>query len=244
MGVSALAAFIAGVVSFLSPCVLPLVPGYVALLSGSSADKLQDDQSAARTAVMVNSILFVLGFSTVFIALGASASAIGGFLLTNKLLLGKIAGVIIVLFGIFLLGFIKIPAFYSDKRFHGKINPGKTGSFMLGLAFAFGWTPCIGPILGATLMMAATQDTLARGIFLLAIYSAGLALPFLGTAFALDKFMAFYKNFRRHLAWVERFAGVLLIAVGVMIYFNKFTLVSGYLSFMNDLVLWLENIFT
>lgn len=237
-------AFIAGIISFLSPCVLPLVPGYVALLSGTSSGETTDEKSAARTAMMVNSILFVLGFSTVFIALGASASAIGGFLLSNKLLLGKVAGVIIVLFGIFLLGIIKIPALYSDKRFHGKINPGKTGSFFLGLAFAFGWTPCIGPILGATLMMAATRDTLAQGIFLLAIYSAGLAIPFLLTAFALDKFMNFYKNFRRYMQWIERSAGVLLIAVGILIYTNKFTLVSGYLSFLNELVLWLENAIT
>lgn len=244
MDVSVFTAFLAGVVSFLSPCVLPLVPGYVALLSGSRTEQSMDDEKAARATVMLNSALFVLGFSLVFIALGASASAIGGFLLSNKVLVGKIAGVIIVLFGVFLLGFIKIPALYSDKRFHGKINPGKTGSFLLGLAFAFGWTPCIGPILGATLMMAATRETLAQGVFLLVIYSAGLAIPFLATAFALDRFMTFYRNFRRHMAWVERFAGVLLIAVGVLMYFNKFTIVSSYLSFMNDLVLWLENTVT
>jgi cytochrome c-type biogenesis protein len=237
-------ALIAGIISFLSPCVLPLVPGYVALLSGTNPGEATDDKNAARTAMMVNSVLFVLGFSTVFIALGASASAIGGFLLTNKLLLGKIAGIIIIVFGVFLLGVIKIPALYSDKRFHGKVNPGRTGSFLLGFAFAFGWTPCIGPILGATLMMAATRDTLAQGIFLLAIYSAGLAIPFLLTAFALDKFMNFYKNFRSYMQWVERGAGVLLIAVGFLIFFNKFTLVSGYLDFMNELVLWLENIVT
>ena len=238
-------AFIAGLISFLSPCVLPLVPGYVALLSGSGpagAVALKDDErDAARTTIMLHSALFVAGFSTVFIALGASASAIGGFLLSNKLLLGKIAGAIIVIFGIFLLGFIKIPALYSDKRFHGKVDPGKTGSYLLGLAFAFGWTPCIGPILGATLMMAATRDTLAQGIFLLVIYSAGLAIPFLLTAFAIDKFMAFYKNFRRYMVWVERSAGVLLIAIGGLIFFNKLTLLSSYLGFMNDLVLWLEN---
>ncbi len=237
-------AFIAGIISFLSPCVLPLVPGYVALLSGSSGGETQDDGSAQRTALMLNSVLFVLGFSAVFIMLGASASAIGGFLLKNKLLLGKIAGVIIVIFGIFLLGFIKLPALYSDKRFHGKINPGKSGSFLLGLAFAFGWTPCIGPILGATLMMAATRDSLAQGVFLLVIYSAGLAIPFLITSFTLDRFMSFYKNFRRYMQWVERGAGVLLIAVGFLIFFNRFTLVSNYLSFLNDLVLWLENVVT
>ncbi len=248
LNLSIFAALIAGIISFLSPCVLPLVPGYVALLSGSSPKPAGQDPSekseAEKTAVMVNAVLFVLGFSTVFIALGASASAVGGFLLQNKVLMGKIAGVLIILFGIFLLGFIKISALYSDKRFHGRINPGKTGSYLLGLAFAFGWTPCIGPILGATLTLAATRETLAQGVFLLVIYSAGLAIPFLATAFAVDKFMAFYQNFRRYMVWVERTAGVLMIAVGVLIFLNKFTLVSGYLSFMNEIVYWLEGLLT
>ena len=240
---SIFAALIAGIISFLSPCVLPLVPGYVALLSGSGPKPVggtETEGGEAEKVVMLNAVLFVLGFSTVFIALGASASTVGGFLLQNKLLMGKIAGILIIFFGIFLLGVIKIPALYSDKRFHGRINPGKTGSYLLGLAFAFGWTPCIGPILGATLTLAATRDTLAQGVFMLVVYSAGLAIPFLITAFAVDKFMAFYQNFRRYMAWVERTAGVLMIAVGILIFLNKFTLVSSYLSFMNDFVYWLE----
>jgi len=242
--VTILTAFVAGVISFLSPCVLPLVPSYIGLLSGASAGQMRENDTATRSTILTNSILFVLGFSVVFISLGASASALGGFLQSNKLLMGKIAGVIIVLFGVFLLGLIKIPALYSDKRFHGAVNPGKVGAFFMGLAFAFGWTPCIGPILGATLMMAANADTLAQGTFLLAIYSAGLAVPFLLTAVGLNQFMSFYKNFRRHMQWVERFAGALLIVVGVMIYFNMFTWFSGQLGFLNDLVLWLEKTFT
>lgn len=235
--VTILAAFLAGVVSFLSPCVLPLVPGYVALISGVSVDKLKEGGGEATRAVLVNSLLFVLGFSVVFVAFGASASAVGSFLLSHKVLLYRIAGIIIVLFGIFLLGIIKIPALYSEKRYQGAINPGKAGSFLIGLAFAFGWTPCIGPILGAMLMLAATRQTVSQGVFLLGVYSAGLAIPFLLTALGINKFLAFYQGFRRHLQWVERLAGVLLIVIGMLVFFNKLTLLSGYLSFLNRFAL-------
>jgi cytochrome c-type biogenesis protein len=233
MNLSVFTAFLAGLISFLSPCVLPLVPGYIALISGISVEKLKQHEAGATRTVLVHSLLFVIGFSLVFVAFGASASAVGGFLLRHKVLLYKVAGVVIIAFGIFLLGVIKIPALYSDARYHRAVSPGKVGSFLLGLAFAFGWTPCIGPILGAMLALAATRDTVAEGTFLLGVYSAGLGVPFLLTGLGLNKFLAFYQDFRRHLQWVERVAGVLLIAVGILVFLNKLTLLSGYLSFLN-----------
>ncbi|MFQ5818142.1 MAG: cytochrome c biogenesis CcdA family protein [Terriglobia bacterium] len=226
-------AFLAGLLSFLSPCVLPLVPGYVSLISGISVEKLQEGSSEASRAVLKGALAFVVGFSVVFIAMGAAASSVGAFLLQNKTLLYKIAGVIIVFFGLFLLGVFKIGALYREKRFHEAGGRGAIGSFVLGLAFAFGWTPCIGPILGAILALAATRDTVAQGIFLLAIYSAGLAVPFLLTALGLNRFLAFSHGFRRHLLWVERAAGALLVVVGVLIFTNQLTRLSSYLAFLN-----------
>lgn len=233
MTLSVFTAFLAGLVSFLSPCVLPLVPGYIALISGISIEKLKEKPEGSGRAVLLPSLLFVLGFSAVFIAFGASASSVGSFLLAHKTLLYKVAGAIIVLFGIFLLGWIRIPALYREKRFQGARRGGRTGSFLLGLAFAFGWTPCIGPVLGAMLALAATRETVAEGTFLLAVYSAGLGVPFLLTALGISRFLALYQSFRRHLQWVERVAGVLLVGVGVLVFFNKLTLLSSYLSFLN-----------
>ena len=237
---SFLAAFIAGIVSFLSPCVLPLVPGYVAMLSGTTTDEILKDKESVRSTLLMNSLLFILGFSMVFIALGAAASAVGAVLLEHKVLMMKVAGVAIVLFGIFLLGLIKIPTLYSDKRFQGKIKSGPVGSLLLGLAFAFGWSPCIGPILTGILFVAGTRETLLHGVFLLAIYSAGLGIPFLLTALALEQFMGFYQRFRRYMAWVERFAGAFLIVIGVMIYTNRFTWFSSRLGFLNELIYWID----
>ncbi|MBI2955805.1 MAG: sulfite exporter TauE/SafE family protein, partial [Acidobacteria bacterium] len=169
--ISPLVAFLAGVLSFLSPCVLPLVPGYISLMSGVSVEKLKGGETESTKAVAASSLLFILGFSAVFVGMGASASAVGAFLNEYRSLLLKIAGVIIILFGVFLLGLLKIPALYREKRFHELGGAGRAGSFLLGLAFAFGWTPCIGPILGALLLLAATKETVSEGVFLLAIYS-------------------------------------------------------------------------
>ncbi|MFQ5927178.1 MAG: cytochrome c biogenesis CcdA family protein [Terriglobia bacterium] len=236
MNLSIATAFVAGLLSFLSPCVLPLVPGYISLISGISIEKLKEGGAAgsgASRAVLKGAVAFVLGFSVVFIAMGAAASSVGAFLLQNKTLLYKIAGVIIVFFGLFLLGVFKIGALYRERRFHEAGGRGPIGSFVLGLAFAFGWTPCIGPILGAILALAATRDTVAQGVFLLAIYSAGLAVPFLLTALGLNRFLAFSQGFRRHLLWVERTAGALMVVVGVLIFTNQLTRLSSYLAFLN-----------
>jgi cytochrome c-type biogenesis protein len=232
--VSPLVAFAAGFLSFLSPCVLPLVPGYISLMSGVSVEKLKEGESGATRAVAVNAVIFILGFSLVFIAMGASASAVGGFLTAYKSILYKIAGVIIILFGVFLLGLLKIPALYREKRYQGEVGRGKVSTFLLGLAFAFGWTPCIGPILGALLLLAATKETVQEGIVLLSIYSLGLGIPFLLTALGVNKFLSFYKGFRRYLQWVERFAGVLLIGVGLLVFTNQLTWLARYFTFFNQ----------
>jgi len=231
--VSPLVAFVAGFLSFLSPCVLPLVPGYISLMSGVSVEKLKEGDSQATRAVALNAVLFILGFSLVFIAMGASASAVGSFLNQYRSILYKIAGVIIILFGVFLLGLLKIPALYREKRYQGEVGRSKASTFLLGLAFAFGWTPCIGPILGALLLLAATKETVTEGVFLLAIYSLGLGIPFFLTALGLNKFLSFYKGFRRYLQWVERFAGALLVVVGLLVFTNQLTWLASYFTFFN-----------
>ena len=231
--------FLAGVISFLSPCVLPLVPGYVSLITGASIEQLRaaEEKSLART-VLANSLGFVAGFSTVFVALGASASWVGQLLLSHKILLYRIAGIIIVLFGLHLVGLLKVAALYREKRFQPTVGKrGVIGAFVLGLAFAFGWTPCIGPILGAMLAIAATRETIYQGIFLLAVYSLGLAVPFVLTALGINRFLSFYGRFRKHLHAVEVFSGALLIVVGVMIFTNSLTRLAGYLSFLNRFAL-------
>lgn len=232
--VSPLIALVAGFLSFLSPCVLPLVPGYISLMSGVSVDKLKEGESGATRAVALNALIFILGFSLVFIAMGASASAVGSFLTAYKSILLKIAGVIIILFGVFLLGLLKIPALYREKRYQGGVGRGKLSTFFLGLAFAFGWTPCIGPILGALLLLAATKQTVTEGVFLLSVYSLGLGIPFFLTALGINQFLSFYKGFRRYLGWVERFAGVLLIGIGLLVFTNQLTWLARYFTFFNQ----------
>jgi cytochrome c-type biogenesis protein len=232
-------AFAAGVVSFLSPCVLPLVPGYLSMLSGESVEVLRADAGGALMGrIFANSVAFVLGFSAVFIILGASATRVGQFLVAQRTAFNVVAGIIIIIFGFHLTGLIKIPFLYRDKRLAaGTPGRGLGGSFVLGFAFAFGWTPCIGPILTAILAVAATRTTVLAGMFLLAVYSAGLAIPFLLTGLGLGHFMKFYGRFRRHLQAVEVASGVLLIGLGVLMAFNKFTALSGYLTFLNRFTL-------
>jgi len=235
----ALAAFVAGIVSFLSPCVLPLVPGYVSLISGATVDELRGEQKASHLrTVMLNSITFIIGFTIVFVALGAAATSIGRIFREYKGLMGQIAGAIIILFGLHLIGVLKISALYADKRMH-TVGSGKSmwGSFLVGFAFAFGWTPCIGPILAAILTIAASQRSVSKGIVLLAIYSAGLAVPFLLTSLGIDRFLAFYGRFRRHLHAVEVCSGVLLIVIGALFVTRHFTVLSGYLGFLNRFAL-------
>jgi cytochrome c-type biogenesis protein len=224
--------------SFLSPCVLPLVPGYVSLISGATVEDLQSDDRRMLGTVMLHSLTFILGFSVVFIALGAVATGLGQLANQYHNLLAKVAGIIVVVFGLHLTGLLKIKALYADKRLHDvKGGSSALGSFAVGFAFAFGWTPCIGPILATILVFAGAQETVFKGVFLLAIYSLGLAVPFLLTSLGVDRFLGFYTKFRRHLHTVEVVSGVLLIAVGVLIFMNNLKLLSGYLSFLNRFAL-------
>jgi cytochrome c-type biogenesis protein len=281
--VSLAGAFLAGLVSFLSPCVLPLVPGYISMLSGIGMEQLRKGD-VPTSGLFSSSLAFVAGFSVVFISFGASASAVGSFLRQNRALLAPVAGALILLFGLHLIGaLIKLNLragiilgvllvalgvasllrhaplfaglgsahFFSlsligffgpamarwlnrDVHLRSKsTQPGIWSGFLLGFAFAFGWTPCIGPILATVLALAAASDTIARGVLLLAVYSAGLAIPFLLTALGIGQFMAFYKNFRKYLHAVELFSGALLLFVGGLVFVNKLTWLSAKLSFLN-----------
>ena len=228
------AAFVAGLISFLSPCVLPLVPGYVSLISGVGVDELKSQEGRLLRRVMVNSIMFIVGFSIVFVTLGALSTGVGQLLAMYKSKLAIVAGVIIILFGLHLTGVFKIKALYADKRLHN-VKGGSTpiGAFVIGFAFAFGWTPCVGPILAVILGFAAEQDSVLKGILLLAIYSLGLAVPFLLTSLGIERFLKFYSRFRAHMHAVEVASGVLLIALGGLLVFGRFTIISNYLSFLN-----------
>lgn len=238
--VSFFTAFAAGLISFLSPCVLPLVPGYISIISGFSLDQLQSEShnSSLTRSVVMNSIMFILGFSITFISLGASAAWLGQVLLSRMTFLQRIAGVILVIFGLHLLGIFKISFLYKDKRFHNVEKPrGLFGALVLGLAFAFGWTPCIGPILAGILTIASTKQTVDQGVFLLAVYSLGLGIPFLMTSLGLNKFLAFYSRFKRHFHAVEMVSGALVIAVGVLIFTNNLSRLAGWFSFLNRFAL-------
>ena len=280
MDVSVFAAFVAGLVSFLSPCVLPLVPGYISMLSGIGVEQLKEGQ-APRAGLLTSAFSFVVGFSIVFITFGASASAVGAFLVRNRSLLAPLAGALILMFGLHLVGWlVKIPikaglvggillvlvgvvlgfrpgsslksvhlyavaiifllgptlTRWLNRDVHFRNMGGKPGAvsgFLMGFAFAFGWTPCIGPILAGVLGIAATRETIGQGILLLACYSAGLAIPFLLTALGIGRFLRFYQRFRRHLHTVEVLSGVLLLAVGGLVFVNRLTWLSGKLSFLN-----------
>jgi cytochrome c-type biogenesis protein len=229
-----IAAFVAGLLSFLSPCVLPLVPGYVSLISGTTVDELRSQERRLLGGVMLNSAMFILGFSIVFILLGAVATSLGQLTRSYYSILTRVAGVVIIIFGLHLTGIWKIKALYADKRMHEvKGNSTALGSFVVGFAFAFGWTPCIGPILATILAIAASENTVMKGVLLLALYSAGLAVPFLLTSLGIDRFLEFYGRFRRHLHTVEVVSGVLLIAIGVLVLTRHFTVLATYLSWLN-----------
>jgi cytochrome c-type biogenesis protein len=233
-----IAAFLAGIISFLSPCVLPLVPGYISLISGASVETLQEADRKLLRSVMINSLTFILGFSVVFISLGAVATGFGQLTHRYHRELSIIAGIVVFIFGLHLTGLFKINALYSDKRLHGvKGGAGPIGAFVIGFAFAFGWTPCIGPILAAVLYLAGAQETVWKGILLLAVYSLGLAVPFRLTSLGVNKFLAFYGKFRRHLHTVEVISGVFLIIFGLLIATGNFTRLSSYLGFLNRFAL-------
>lgn len=231
-------AFVAGILSFLSPCVLPLVPGYISLMSGVSIDRLKEGGSGgnARRAVILNSLAFNAGLSAIFLALGTTAGLVGASIISNPWVRG-IGGVIIILFGLQLIGLLKISTLYKDTRFFSNEKPrGPLGSFTLGIAFAAGWTPCIGPILGGILGLAAASGGWRSGLTLSAFYSAGLAIPFLVTGLGINQFLAFYGKFRRHLHKVEVVSGVVLILVGLLVMTGQSTLLTS-----SKLAAWLPN---
>jgi len=233
-----IAAFVAGLVSFLSPCVLPLVPGYVSLISGASVDELQSADRRLTRTVMLHSVMFILGFTLVFVSLGAAATGFSQLVHQYKKYLTWFAGIIIIIFGLHLTGIFKIKALYADKRIHS-MQGGKSpiGAFLVGFAFAFGWTPCIGPVLASILALAANSDSVSKGILLLWVYSLGLAVPFVLTSLGVGRFLAFYGRFRRHLGLVEVFSGVLLIAIGGLILAGHFTWLASKLGFLNRFAL-------
>jgi cytochrome c-type biogenesis protein len=215
--VSIPAALIAGLVSFLSPCVLPLVPPYLIYLTGATIEHVANDEPAtsSRRAVMLAALMFVLGFSTVFVALGASASLIGALIRAWSAELSIAAGIVIIIMGLHFLGLTRIGFLMREGRLPIPKPVGLGGSYVMGLAFAFGWTPCIGPILAAILSVAAAQATVAKGAGLLAVYSAGLGVPFLLAAFMIERFSGLFARMKRHLAGVERAMGVLMVITGI-----------------------------
>ncbi len=218
--------FAAGVLSFLSPCVLPLVPGYISLISGVSIDSLKDGASSKR-AVIFNSLAFNAGLSVIFLLLGTTAGLVGAALTTNPWV-RIIGGLVIIAFGLQLIGVLRITALYKDTRRFSDDKPrGMFGSALLGMAFAAGWTPCIGPILGGIIGLAATSGGWRSGLVLSAFYSAGLAVPFLLTGLGINQFLGFYKNFRKHLHKVEVVSGVVLIFVGLLVMSGKSTLLTS-----------------
>jgi cytochrome c-type biogenesis protein len=212
---------LAGLVSFLSPCVLPLVPPYLGFLGGTSLEMIAEappgEDDGARRRVFLAAVAFVLGFTTVFVALGASASLIGQLLLAWRGWLGVAAGVVILIFGLHFLGLFKISLLHREARYHARSRPASlAGAFLIGLAFAFGWTPCIGPILSAVISVAGSTASLGRGVTLLFTYSMGLGIPFLLAAVAIGPFLGFMKRFRRHLGAVEKVMGAALVVTGLL----------------------------
>lgn len=213
-------AFLAGLLSFLSPCVLPLVPPYLCYITGYTLDDLADRKDEARVnsaEVIVAALLFVAGFSAVFVAMGATASAIGQVLRDHMSLLAKLSGIVIIFMGLHFLGLFRIGLLYRQAQFQPEVRQASlVGAFVIGLAFGFGWTPCIGPILAVILAIAASTDSVGQGTALLAIYSAGLGVPFIAAALFLGQFLNFLRRFRRHVPKVERVMGLLLVATGIM----------------------------
>ncbi len=233
MEVSYIGAVIAGLISFLSPCVLPLVPPYLCFLGGTTFDQLTGEgevPSDVYREVVLAAIAFVLGFTTVFVSLGATATAIGQLIASNLDLLAKIAGAAIIVVGLHFLGILKLPFLYREFRRHAVSPPaGMLGAYLVGLAFAFGWTPCIGPVLAAILAVAAAEDSVSKGVSLLFAYSMGLGIPFVAAALAFGPFMGFLTRFRKHLRYVEKVMGGLLVLTGFMFITGSMNLIAVWL---------------
>lgn len=226
-GLGLAVAFLAGLLSFLSPCVLPLVPSYVGFLTGMSLPEM----TSRRRLALAHAVCFVLGFSLIFILLGASATALGRALKYYQVWLTRAGGVLIIIFGLYCLGVIRIGALQMERRLHLQDKPvGFLGSGLVGMAFGAGWTPCIGPILGAILGLATVETDVTRGMVLLAAYSAGLAVPFLLAALAVDSFLDWFQRFRKYIPWVMRVSGVMLVAVGLLLVTGEFTRLAGWLQ--------------
>lgn len=231
--VSLLAAFAAGFLSFVSPCVLPLIPGYISFVSGVSVDEMRADAPPAtsRLQVFITSLAFVLGFSLVFIALGASATAIGKFIFAKLPLLSKIAGAVLIVFGLHTMGVFRLAFLETEKRVHAQRKPaGPLGALLVGVAFAFGWTPCIGPILGGILAIAGSRNSVGEGVTLLAVYSLGLGIPFLLTSLAINQFFGAAKKIRKYYHAIELTSGALLVVIGLLIMTGQLTLIVRYLE--------------
>lgn len=245
-----LTAFAAGLLSVLSPCVLPLMPAYLSLVSGVSVEEMRDPEAAhgLRGRVMRASLAFVLGFSTIFIILGASATLLGRWLRTLRvdafgfdLGINQLAGVIIIVMGLHVAGALRIPFLYREARFEVGARPtGPLGVALVGAAFAFGWTPCVGPILGGILTLAGGHDTLLQGVLLLSIYSAGLGIPFLLAAWSLERFLGALGRVRNHFHKIELASGILLICVGVLVLTDQLSRLNAYFLFLEEWVVWLE----
>jgi cytochrome c-type biogenesis protein len=233
-------AFGAGLISFLSPCVLPLIPGYISFISGVSIKEMTDGSvgtgllNSQKYSIVLNSVFFIIGFSVVFILLGATATWIGTLLSSKISFLTKAAGLVIIVFGVFKMGLFRPLFIFKDIRFN--IESKKVGfiwALLLGAAFAFGWTPCIGPILTGILAFASTLEHVNQGVLLLAVYSLGLGIPFLLTALGVNKFFRFFNRIKRHLGLLEKIAGGIMVILGLLIFFNKLIIINGYLPFLN-----------
>lgn len=237
-------AFTAGLISFLSPCVLPLVPGYLSFISGVSLEELRESNNGKKlfgsdkSLVLINALLFTGGFSLVFILLGASATWLGSFLAAKLSLFTKISGLVIILFGLIKTGLIRFQFLYKEARFNIRNKKyGAVGALLIGASFGFGWTPCIGPILGGILAYAGTLEKVNQGVLLLLVYSLGMGIPFLLTAIGINKFFNLFKRIKKYLGILEISTGIILIILGLMIFTNKLILIPGYFSFLNKFAL-------
>ncbi len=221
-------AFIAGLLSFLSPCVLPLIPAYFSFITGLSVDEMTTGTKGIRQKVILSTLAYVAGFSFIFILFGASASFIGGLAAQFSWVIRYLGGTIVLVFGLHLLGLINIKGFQFEKRFHVKKKPVHLlGTFVIGMAFGAGWTPCIGPMLGSILIVAGNQETILNGIWLLAVYSAGLALPFILISIFINSMLGFMKRATRLIGIINKVAGVLLIGIGLLLIFDQFKLLAA-----------------
>jgi cytochrome c-type biogenesis protein len=220
-------AFGAGLASFLSPCVLPLIPSYVTFITGMTLD----DVARARRTALIHALLFVLGFSLIFLALGASATLLGRLLVTYRVWISRVGGVLVLTFGLYLLGVFNLGAFSRERRVHITDKPlGYLGTVVVGIAFGAGWTPCIGPILGSILTYAATQADVSRGVGLLAAYSLGLAIPFVLAAVLIERFVAVFQRMKSGMVWVSRISGALLVVVAILMLTDYLTVITGVLQ--------------